>query len=439
MRTVNTIGSLLLAGAVLIMAPAAALADHHDEVANPDLKCLKCHSKGLKKKLEDGEVMSLKMNVENFETSVHKVIGCTGCHRDVAKGKHPSREPIASVRAYSLKHNKTCSQCHEANHTEYTESIHASLVEEGREDAPLCSDCHSAHAIEERKHYEPVSGEPCSNCHQEIYDAYAESVHGLAQDEGNIIRGKHVSAPICSDCHRAHDIVPAASGDYMVSTCLNCHEGAKVAHEKWLPNAGMHMNSVSCPACHSPEAERVIDLQLYDQVAQLPVGQNEDHAAVKERLSEIDANGDGLDPVELWKLMRRTSQDGRPSDVVLRGRMEVAKGVDAHRLAPRSRAVRSCESCHEGNSESFRNVTVSITKADGRKEKYAAESDVLSSAISLDSVGGFYAPGGTRIKLLDGLVVLALVGGLAMPLGHITLGRIVRGRKETDDENVNDE
>src|SRR5210317_333094 len=158
MKTGNTIGILLLAIALLGMAPAIGMADHHEEVSNPDLKCLKCHSKNLKKKLENGEKMSLRIEVEKFGTSVHKVIGCTGCHRDVAKGKHPSRQPIASRRAYSLKHNQTCRQCHSAKYKAYDGSIHASLVEAGNGDAPLCSDCHSSHAIQPRTEYEPVHG-----------------------------------------------------------------------------------------------------------------------------------------------------------------------------------------------------------------------------------------------------------------------------------------
>ncbi|MDH3923528.1 MAG: hypothetical protein OET41_02895, partial [Xanthomonadales bacterium] len=174
-------GILLVAIALLGMAPAIGLADHHEEVSNPDLKCLKCHSKNLKKKLEDGEKMSLRIEVEEFGSSVHKVIGCTGCHRDVAKGKHPSKQPIASRRAYSLKHNQTCSQCHEAAHESYRNSVHASMVEHGDDNAPLCSDCHSAHAIQSRVAYEPVNGEPCSRCHTKINEAFEQSIHGLAR------------------------------------------------------------------------------------------------------------------------------------------------------------------------------------------------------------------------------------------------------------------
>lgn len=429
MKIYATLGTLAIAAALWAAAIPVVSADDHEQVSNPDVKCLKCHSKKLKKKLEDGERMSLQVPVEDFQESVHNVIGCTGCHRDIGDSKHPSKKPIESARAYSVAQNETCAQCHADKAESWEGSIHASLAAHGNAAAPLCSDCHNAHAVQSMAVYEPVTGKPCKSCHEEIYVAYAESVHGNARANGNAIRPDHIQAPICADCHSAHDIDAVAATDHLQTTCLDCHEGASLAHEEWLPNAGMHMTSVSCAACHSPMAERRIDLQLYDNLAQVPVGRTDDHPAIEKRLNEIDAGDDGLDPIELWKLVRTTSREGQATNVTLRGRMEVTRGVDAHRLAPRSEAVRSCESCHEGNSEAFQNVTVSISLPDGRKQRFDAESNVLSSPISVDSVGGFYAPGGTRIKLLDGLLALAVFGAVAVPLGHITLGKILRRKK----------
>ena len=430
MNTRQLLGIVMFAAALLAAAPAAGLADQPVQATNPDAKCVKCHSKGLNKKLEDGEKMSLKVDATHFEDSVHSVIGCTGCHRDITKIRHPKeKRAITSARAYSVEQNETCRQCHEAKFTAYEGSIHASLVKGGDDKAPLCSDCHSAHAVQSMAVYEPVTGAPCASCHQEIFEAYAQSVHGTARTDGNVIRPDHVQAPLCADCHSAHDVSAVAAINHLQETCLDCHEGAATAHDKWLPNASMHMSSVSCAACHSPEAERRVDLLLYDNLAQVPVGANGDDAGIKSRLREIDASEDGLDPLELWKLVRLSSRDGQSTDVTLRGRMEVTHGVDAHRLAPRSEAVRSCESCHQGDSDAFQNVTVSISLPDGRKQRFEADKEVLSSAISVDSVGGFYAPGGTRIKLLDGLLALAIVGALAIPAGHITLGKILRRKK----------
>lgn len=432
MKTGIAFGALLLAFSLMGAAPPTAVAQEQADAANPDAKCVKCHSRGLKKKLEDGETMSLKIDVDTFETSVHRVIGCTGCHRDVAKGKHPSRQPIASARAYSLKHNQTCSQCHAAKFEAYEGSVHAKLVKTGSEEAPLCSDCHSSHAIQPRSNYEPKSGEPCSTCHNDIFHAYEESVHGTAHSEGNIIRGGHVEAPVCADCHQAHEISAVASIDYLVETCMSCHEVAQLAHEQWLPNAPMHLQSVGCAACHSPDSELRVDLQLYDRLADAPVGPGEEYAVFHEQLAAI--NGDGLGAMDLWKMIRLTERDGMETDVELRGRLEVATGMDAHRLADSAQATRSCESCHESESEAFSNVTVSITRPDGRKQRFEADSEVLSSIFSVDSVSGFYAPGGTRIKLLDYLLILAILGGLLVPVAHIALGKIVRKMARKQDE-----
>lgn len=431
-RTASSVAALLvsrtiLAIALLIVPVSIIMADAG--ASGPDQKCVKCHSKNLKKSLEDGEKLSLHVAVADFQDSVHNVIGCTGCHRDIATRKHPSKQPIDSRRTYSIVQNETCRQCHAAKFEAYEGSIHASLVADGNLRAPLCTDCHSAHAVKSMAIFEPLTGQPCKTCHEDIFDAYAGSVHGEARANGNVIRPSHIQAPICADCHRAHDITAVAASDRLKTTCLDCHEDASLAHEQWLPNAGMHLGAVSCPACHAPMAQRRVDLQLFDNLAEVPVGRRDGHSAIQDRLADIDTGGDGLDPIELWKLVRQASREGQTMNVILRGRMEVTTGVDAHRLAAKTEAVRSCESCHQGEAEAFKNVTVSISRPDGRKQRFDADSEVLKSAISVDSVGGFYAPGGTRIRLLDGMLILAVIGGLAIPVGHITLGKFLRKKK----------
>src|SRR5208282_5936982 len=74
----------------------------------------------------------------------------------------------------------------------------------------------------------------------------------------------------------------------------------------------------------------------------------------------------------------------------------------------------------------FKSVTISLLRPDGRRVDYGASADVLNSALSLESVRGFYAIGGTRIGLLDILLLLAVLGGLAVPVGHLTLGWIFK-------------
>ena len=57
MKTAKSLGIMVFTAALLAAVPAAVLAEHHEEISNPDLKCLMCHRKNLIKTLEDGETM----------------------------------------------------------------------------------------------------------------------------------------------------------------------------------------------------------------------------------------------------------------------------------------------------------------------------------------------------------------------------------------------
>ena len=110
----------------------------------------------------------------------------------------------------------------------------------------------------------------------------------------------------------------------------------------------------------------------------------------------------------------------------LRGRVELRTDVEAHRLAEKSRAIRACDNCHQYGAEPFRNVTVSVTGPDGRPVRYPAHKDVLGSALAVQSLPEFYAIGGTRSRILDALLVLVLLGGAGVPIGHMTLKWLFR-------------
>ena len=54
--------------------------------------------------------------------------------------------------------------------------------------------------------------------------------------------------------------------------------------------------------------------------------------------------------------------------------------------------------------------------------------------VSVETVGEFYVVGGTRIRILDALLVLSLIGGLAIPVGHIALGKVLKNKTEEGDQ-----
>ena len=410
--------------------------------AEKDAKCLKCHSKNKTKSLGDGEEMSLFVPLEEYTSSAHSKEGCINCHKVIANKKHPAKKyriEISSQRDYSVERNEVCRDCHEEKYAQYEGSIHATLVSHGSGKAPVCSDCHTAHAVEPMTVYEPVTGLPCKNCHEEIYDVYSHSVHGMARKNGNVIREANIEAPICVDCHSAHDVSTVASRSELRFLCLDCHDGAVLAHEQWLPNAGRHLESVACAACHAPMVERRIDLELHDgtvQASQDP-GQNQTHEQMRQQLRNKDEAGESLNPAEFKDLMKiGSNNDTQSNDVSLSVRLEASSGVDAHRLADKLQAVRDCDSCHQKGAEAFQNVTVSITGEDGRRQHYSADKDILDSLGSVETVNNFYTIGGTRIPLLDALVVLSLFAGIAVPIGHFGLGKILRKKAAKENKNV---
>ncbi len=416
---------MLLALAVAGAPAFAGIQQQAQGLAAEDRQCLKCHSfESLSKELEDGGTLSLHVIGDAFAQSVHHWIGCTNCHRDIDLDTHSQatgRKPYANKREYSIALSKVCNECHEDKSHLYQGSIHSSLVESGNLNAPVCTDCHGSHTVATRASYETLTGVPCKQCHENIFNAYLGSMHGQARSELG-----HIQAPICADCHRAHDVGAASIGDRLKDACVGCHQNAALQHKEWLPNAGLHLRSVSCAACHAPAARRKVDLMLYDGERQRPLSEKDvlPHFA---KLPTAEQGGTvSLDAVELWKLVRAINQEGTAAEVTLRGRMEVATGVDAHQLAWKDKAIRDCGSCHADGAEPFQEVTVSLVREDGTRARYDAESEVLSSAVSLNSVGGFYALGGTRIKLLDVLLVLVVLGAASVPIVHLTMRKLLR-------------
>jgi hypothetical protein len=254
-------------------------------------------------------------------------------------------------------------------------------------------------------------------------------MHGKARASGD-----HLDAPMCSECHRAHDVQGTSHPEQVRAACIGCHSTAEALHAVWLPNANLHLKAVSCAACHAPMAQRVVTLRIVEegsgrQLTEREVGDlvGGDVAAA---ISSADSSQSGLN---LWTAMRRLESRRLASaaklDIV--GRLEIARGIDAHRLADKSGAVRDCESCHTNGSRVFDKVALSLARDDGRPKRFEGDQQMLTDAASVLSIPGFYALGATRVAVLDWLLVLAVAGGLAVVALHLTFRlRAARAHKE---------
>ena len=348
--------------AAATLALAASMAMHAaapaDALSDADRTCLGCHGQeGLTKAFDAGDSLSLTVDAQAFAQSVHAPLGCATCHASVDLKKHPGASAkFASARAFSV-----------------------------------------------------AGAQTCRNCHGEIYEAYAASVHGKAAAQ------PESAAPVCSSCHSAHAVRRASVGSHLRDTCATCHASALAAHDKWLPNTQLHLQVVACASCHAPSAKHRVDLRLYDATKA-----GEPTLAVAPGV----VDNRSLDEGSMRALVRKVNADGTTGKVTLVGRIEPASPPEGHRLATKDRAVKDCAACHRKGAEPFQTVSLSIVDSEGKRTRYDAAASVLNTPTSVDSVRGFYAVGGTRIQALDIVLALALAGGIGAPLGHMIMRKL---------------
>jgi predicted CXXCH cytochrome family protein len=145
---------------------------------------------------------------------------CTACHTDIEGYPHPPLE-VTSVRSYQLVQYQTCKQCHQTVYEQSLDSVHARELAGGNRQAPVCTDCHGAHDTQPPDRPRTKIPQTCSKCHSTIYNEYLDSVHGEAlTDESN------PDVPTCTDCHGVHTQEDPRTGQFRLNSpqlCATCH------------------------------------------------------------------------------------------------------------------------------------------------------------------------------------------------------------------------
>jgi hypothetical protein len=394
----------------------------------PNDYCLGCHARAMTMKLAGGETLALQVDGAKLKASVHPNHACTDCHGGFSKSAHPSAAS-GSRRDRAVAAARVCARCHADKLKQVEGSVHYTLLRSGAQGVPGCVDCHSAHEVAPTERFATLAGTPCRGCHAKIFEAFSGSMHAKVRTAG-----EHLDAPLCSDCHRAHDVQGTASPAAVKAACIGCHQTAASLHAVWLPNAGLHLDMVSCAACHAPAARRVVTLRLVEEGSGRTLTQREIGDLLgPEAARSLEGAAPGLDGMGLWNLMRRIEKlrGESAAKISIAGRLDVARGADAHRLADKTGAVRACQSCHESGSPIFDSVVLSVSGPDGRPQSIDAAPGVLTDAGSMLAVPRFYALGGTRQVILDWLLLLAVAGGLGVIAVHLTARLLsARSRKE---------
>lgn len=176
--------------------------------------CGKCHED---EKTADGLGLKNHDAIAHFRDSIHGkslfkkglifAPSCNDCHG--VHGIKPGDD--ADSTTHRSKVTETCSKCHPGVQQVYDKSVHGQLLAKGDEAAPVCTDCHTAHDIEApgNAHFKSTSDQRCGQCHLDHLDKYHETYHGKAMALGSPGVAPDVAA--CYDCHGHHDVLPVSN------------------------------------------------------------------------------------------------------------------------------------------------------------------------------------------------------------------------------------
>jgi nitrate/TMAO reductase-like tetraheme cytochrome c subunit len=207
--------------------------------------CEKCHGSEAvmaKGKLPRGNVGS------KFDDSIHgkalksaaamSAPECTDCHG--AHSIHPKSDPQSMVSRARIP--DTCGSCHKPERDAYVKGMHGKLRQDGVLASPGCTDCHSAHNIQQHEvaRFQTEVIKECGNCHTDYISTYRDTFHGQVTALG------YARMATCASCHGAHEVLPASNPASRVSkqnrlaTCQKCHPGASANFASFDPHANKH-------------------------------------------------------------------------------------------------------------------------------------------------------------------------------------------------------
>lgn len=336
-------------------------------IRTSDQECLACHEKPDIFKETDGKRLSVTVQKEDIQNSVHRDIPCVKCHSDIDPQKHRPCETAGRV---------DCSNCHAQIAEDYFESDHGQGYVQKKPESPYCTDCHGKHTVlshrdDRDKTYRANIPQLCGDCHGRltvpetletalgnILVNYSKSVHG----EGLIKKGLLPSA-VCTDCHNTHYILNHKAEQSSIyhknlpATCATCHRGiykeyalsihniATAKTDKKLPN---------CEDCHSAHRIREIHQDQFMAEVTHQCGSCHENLS-KTYLETIHGKAYTLGYLKAAKC----------SDC--HGAHDIRKVDDPHSHVGFNHVVKTCQKCHPDASRRFTGYLTHATHHDKKK------------------------------------------------------------------------
>lgn len=221
--------------------------------ANLPRTCGTCHGDAkFAKQHKISEVYSMYIDsIHGFALTKDGLLvaaSCSSCH-----GSHKilSKEDPKS-RTNRANIAQTCGGCHAGPQRDYSAGIHGQLADMGDSRAPVCTNCHTAHQIADVRaaSWQVKTTATCGGCHQDQAETYHDTFHAQVSALG------YVATARCWDCHGEHGILPASDPKSpvakanLVATCGKCHTGANASFVSYQPHADRH-NRKDYPALYA--------------------------------------------------------------------------------------------------------------------------------------------------------------------------------------------
>ena len=204
-------------------------------LAAEDEDCYECHSDPTLVGEKDGKEFSVFVKPNILKGTVHEDNGCVSCHVDADVEEFPHDSPLQKV---------DCGQCHEEIADVYAHSLHGQALKNNDPDAPSCVDCHGKHVI--LPHTDPNSPTyvmniptTCGRCHSE--SSGVAKRHNIPQKD--IIKNYSMSI---------HGTGLFEGGLIVTAVCTSCHTAHNVLPHT-DPNSTINRNNIAstCMQCHA--------------------------------------------------------------------------------------------------------------------------------------------------------------------------------------------
>lgn len=214
--------------AALILPVSSAIAQQPtpspSPSSTPNLDCQGCHAPGKTLPYLGGAKFHAEPHAA-YDRGFHargiqggmKAATCIDCHTrngDLTTIL-PARDPGSTINRSNIA--GTCGRCHgdksvlagsgisDRPFLSYRESVHAKALAQGNVSAAVCTDCHRSHDIlSAADPQSPIAKvnipATCSKCHSSESAEFMQSVHGQA------VRRGVSRSPVCTDCHGIHSI-----------------------------------------------------------------------------------------------------------------------------------------------------------------------------------------------------------------------------------------